>query len=71
MFCTFIFIQIGELVLSTNLVTARSDRMSKGRLWVISKKYRGYEASNGTFRELEDLAEIHEVMQDTNKVGII
>ena len=54
--------------MTTNLEQARSDRMSKGRIWVIVKKYKGHEDSGCMYTEMEALANITEVMQDVKKV---
>ena len=57
-------------MLSTNLMQARSDRMAKGRIWVISKQHRGYTPTENMYSEMETMALITEVMQDTNKVSV-
>ena len=51
------------------MTQARSERMAKGRVWVVVKQYKGYEAADCMFSELEALSDITEVMKDINKVS--
>ena len=56
-------------MLTTNLTQARSERMAKGRIWVIVKMFKGHEPTGCMFTEMETLADITEVMQDIHKVS--
>ena len=60
--------QVGEVVLTTNDVTKRSDKMRMGRVVVLMKMYSGFIESNNMMDALFTLAELTEALRDDGKV---
>ena len=60
--------QVGEVVLTTNDVTKRSDKMKMGRVVVLMKMYTGFIESNNMMDALFTLAELTEALRDDGKV---
>ena len=51
---------MGELVLTSNLDTERTDKMKQGRIQVISKAHAGYQEEPNSLQALDALAELNE-----------
>lgn len=59
---------MGELVLTSNLDTERTDKMKQGRIQVIRKAHAGYQEEPNSLQALDALAELNEALTDPKKV---
>ena len=71
-FCLVSFIndhnKVGELIMTTNDMHARSDRLKMGRVEVFNKMFPGYVESSNVLDALEDLEDLNDAHKDTRKV---
>ena len=61
-------LQVGELIMTTNDVHARSDRMKTGRLELLMKMFPGYEEPGNVLDALEELEALNNAHNDVKKV---
>ena len=62
--------KVGELIMTTNDMHARSDRLKMGRVEVFNKIFPGYVESSNVLDALEDLEDLNDAHKDTRKVDI-
>ena len=69
---TFMFYisQVGELIMTTNDVHARPDRLKTGRLELLMKMYPGYEEPENVMDALEELEMLNIAHNDVDKVRV-
>ena len=65
------FIQVGELVFTSNLDSVREEKMKQGRLYVVKKLYAGYEEEPNSLQALDALADLNKALTDIHKVSRI
>ena len=58
---------VGEVVLTSNDVSKRSDKMKLGRVFVLKKMFAGYSGGDNMFEALVNLAELNEALKDPRK----
>jgi hypothetical protein len=63
-----IILQVGEIVLTSNDLRVRADKMKMGRIAIIVKEHAGYEEGNNMFMALKALAELTEALKSDRKV---
>ena len=59
---------MGEIVLTSNDLRVRTEKMRMGRIAIILKENAGYEEGNNMFVALKNLAELNESLKDIRKV---
>ena len=58
---------VGEVVLTSNDVNKRSDKMKLGRVFVLKKMFSGYSEGDNMLEALVNLAELNEALKDPRK----
>ena len=58
---------VGEVVLTSNDVSKRSDKMKLGRVFVLKKMFAGYSEGDNMLEALVNLAELNEALKDPRK----
>ena len=58
---------VGEVVLTNNDVSKRSDKMKLGRVFVLKKMFAGYSEGDNMLEALVNLAELNEALKDPRK----
>ena len=58
---------VGEVVLTSNDVSKRSDNMKLGRVFVLKKMFAGYSEGDNMLEALVNLAELNEALKDPRK----
>ena len=58
---------VGEVVLTSNDVSKRSDKMKLGRVFVLKKMFAGYSEGDNMLEALVNLAELNEALKDLRK----
>ena len=58
---------VGEVVLTSNDVSKRSEKMKLGRVFVLKKRFAGYSEGENMLEALVNLAELNEALKDPRK----
>lgn len=58
---------VGEVVLTSNDVSKRSEKMKLGRVYVLKKMFAGYSEGDNMIEALVNLAEMNEALKDPGK----
>lgn len=58
---------VGEVVLTSNDVTQRSEKIKLGRVFVLTKMFSGFKESDNMFEALASLAELTAALKDKRK----
>ena len=64
----YVYNPFGGIVLTSNDLRVRPDKMKMGRIAIILKEHAGYTEGSNMFVALKNLAELNEALKDDHKV---
>ena len=68
MYISWLVFKVGDIVLTSNDLRVRTEKMKMSRIAIIVKEHAGYEEGNNMFVALKNLADLNESLKDIRKV---